>query len=177
MTRNRTLWRRRHAHALWKVDAPDFNNQEWRKHFRMSRDTFEYIAKQLRPHLEKRSPKGQPRTIHYKKRLAIVLWWLATPTEYRSLATLFGMGISTLCNLTREVCHAIKETLFHRCISLPSGHRLQETIDGFERRGFPQWWIPAGVQNTGMHPSKFWPTMFFFSSSFVSEYLKRFRYH
>ncbi|XP_072172560.1 uncharacterized protein [Diadema setosum] len=139
MTTNRTFWRRRHGHALWRgVDAPDFSDQEWRKHFRMSRDTFEYIAEQLRPLLDKRTPNGQRRTIHYKKRLAIVLWWLATPTEYRSLATLFGIGISTLCNLTREVCHAIKETLLHQYISLPSGHRLQETIHGFERRGFPQ---------------------------------------
>ncbi|XP_072182205.1 uncharacterized protein [Diadema setosum] len=117
---------------------PNFDDQEWRKHLRMSRETCEYIAGELRPLLERNNPRGQPLRIPYKKRLAVVLWWLATPTEYRSLATLFGIGISTLCTLTREVCHAIKETLFHRYITLPSGQRLDETIDGFQRRGFPQ---------------------------------------
>ena len=139
-TTTRTIFRRVHNNALWgdNEDLPNFTDQEWRKHFRMSRDTFEYLAEELRPSLDIISPTGRPRLIGYKKRLAVVLWWLATPTEYRSLATLFGIGISSLCCLTREVCHAIKDTMFERYISLPSGNRLEETIRGFERRGFPQ---------------------------------------
>ena len=50
---NRQMWRRRHENPLWRNDMPNFNDQEWRKHLRMSRETFEYIAEELRPFLEK----------------------------------------------------------------------------------------------------------------------------
>lgn len=37
-----------------------------------------------------------------------------------------------------QVCKAIKEELTPRFINIPRGQRLQEVLDGFEDRGFPQ---------------------------------------
>ncbi|XP_041485642.1 protein ALP1-like [Lytechinus variegatus] len=103
----------------------------------MSKTTFEYLAAVLRPVLEKEKTNfGTP--INYRRRLAAANWWLATPCEYRTVSTLFGMGISTICYIIRDVCHGVNSLLFQRYISLPSGARLDETIEGFEVRGFPQ---------------------------------------
>ncbi|XP_075060997.1 uncharacterized protein LOC142149570 [Mixophyes fleayi] len=72
------------------------------------------------------------------RRLSIVLWWYATPGEYRTISCLFGVGISTVCTLVHEVTTALLEALYHRFISLPQGQRLDDTIAGFLKRGFPQ---------------------------------------
>ncbi|XP_075053822.1 uncharacterized protein LOC142139861 [Mixophyes fleayi] len=70
--------------------------------------------------------------------LSIVLWWYATPGEYRTISCLFGVGISTVCTLVHEVTTALLEALYHRFISLPQGQRLDDTIARFLKRGFPQ---------------------------------------
>ncbi|XP_041930273.1 protein ANTAGONIST OF LIKE HETEROCHROMATIN PROTEIN 1 [Alosa sapidissima] len=49
---------------------------------------------------------------------------------------MFGVGISTVCIVVREVSAILKMALCH-FVSMPSGARLQETIDGFAERGYP----------------------------------------
>ncbi|XP_071958337.1 uncharacterized protein [Antedon mediterranea] len=135
----RRIWvkDRRHGLVFWNTVMTTYTDEDWRRHFRMCKATFEFIANELRPALEKETTNWRA-PIPYKVRLAAVIWWLATPTEYRSISNMFGIGISTLCNLAREVCFAIRRNLFKRYISLPSGERLTATINGFERRRFPQ---------------------------------------
>ena len=112
-------------------------DSQWKEHFRMSRETFDFLVDELRPALEKQATNfKQP--IHYKRRLAAVLWWFATPAKYRTISTLFGIGKATLCVLVREVCAAIKDILFRRYISLPTGARLARIVRDFEARGFLQ---------------------------------------
>ena len=64
-----TIYWRAHNNALWgdNEDLPNFTDLEWRKHFRISRDTFEYLAEELRPSLDIISPTGRPRLIGYTK--------------------------------------------------------------------------------------------------------------
>ena len=58
--------------------------------------------------------------------------------EYRTLATLFGIGRSTACTIFWDTCHAIQE-LLPRYVFIPRGERLRTIVDGFEARwGFPQ---------------------------------------
>ncbi|KAG9340384.1 hypothetical protein JZ751_021497 [Albula glossodonta] len=68
----------------------------------------------------------------------VVLWWYATPGEYRTVAVLFGIGVSTVCGLVRQVTKAILGTLRKRLISLPIGEQLDKAVQGFEARGYPQ---------------------------------------
>ncbi|XP_071943732.1 uncharacterized protein [Antedon mediterranea] len=52
---------------------------------------------------------------------------------------MFGIGISTLCTIAHQVVAALKNREFlQRYISLPKGQRLDDTISGFEQKGFPQ---------------------------------------
>lgn len=87
-----------HGHVIWRGFLLNYGKSDWMAYFRMSKSTFEYLASQLRPYIEKQNPRWR-NAICYKKRTVIVLWWLATICEYRTMATLFGIGISTLSGL------------------------------------------------------------------------------
>ena len=74
-----------------------------------------------------------------EKRVAITLWRLGTNQEYRSVAHLFGVGTSSVCNIVHEVRKAIVDCLLDKYIALPRGERAMEVVSGFEEVwGFPQ---------------------------------------
>ena len=79
------------------------------------------------------------KAISLEKRVAICIWVLATPTEYRTIAHLFGVARSSVCQIVYETCEAIVDNLLHTYIHFPSGTRLDEVIDGFsDKWGVPQ---------------------------------------
>ena len=53
------------------------------------------------------------------KRVAVCLWRLAGNSEYRTVSHLFGIGCSTACTVTNQVCRAIVQHLLKRYIRLP----------------------------------------------------------
>ena len=74
-----------------------------------------------------------------EKRVAITLCRLGTNQEYRSVAHLFAVGISSVCNIVHEVCKAIVECLSDKYLTLPKGERAMEVVKEFEELwGFPQ---------------------------------------
>ncbi|XP_065134336.1 uncharacterized protein [Paramisgurnus dabryanus] len=121
--------------VFWDSVLNNFNEEMWKEHFRMSRESFEYVLQLVKPTLERKTT-GWRKPLEPRLRLAVVLWWYATPSEYRTISCLFGVGISTVCMLVRQVTCALKTTLCKRFICLPQGQRLQETIDGFVARGY-----------------------------------------
>ena len=71
--------------------------------------------------------------------LSVTLWRLATNAEYRTIASLFGLGISTVGNIVLETCQAIAKFLLPRYVKFPSPQMLKEIITGFEVLwGLPQ---------------------------------------
>jgi hypothetical protein len=104
----------------------------------MSRDTFLYLCEELKPAIE-RHDSILRRAIPVQQRVAIALWKLATNSEYRSIAHLFGVSRSSVCLIVKDVCEAIVCLLLPKYIQVPSGDRLQVILDGFESKwGFPQ---------------------------------------
>ena len=74
-----------------------------------------------------------------EKRLAVTLWCLATPSEYRTIAHLFGIARSTVCEIVQETCTVIVRTLLHKYIQFPTASKLNELRDVFLRKwGVPQ---------------------------------------
>lgn len=134
----RRLWKREwtYGQAFWSSVLNKFDDEQWREHFRMSRSTFESVLQLLEPALSKQTTNWR-KPLEARQRLAIVLWWLATPSEYRNVACLFGVGISTVCVLVRQVTAAIKRSLLKRFICLPTGDGLQSSLRGFTERGYP----------------------------------------
>ena len=71
--------------------------------------------------------------------MAIALWRFGTDVEYRTISHLFGVGMSTACNIVHEVCKAIKDSLLEKYINIPQGNAAMDVIRGFEEKwGFPQ---------------------------------------
>ena len=67
----------------------------------IGRPTFHFLCTELRPHLQRANVIRKPLIV--EERIAITLWRLGTDTEYRSIAHLFGVGLSTVCVTLHEV--------------------------------------------------------------------------
>ena len=63
----------------------------WMDNFRVSRETFLYICEQLRPKIAKMDTTFRE-ALPVEERVAVTLWFLATPGEYRTIAHLFGIA-------------------------------------------------------------------------------------
>ena len=71
--------------------------------------------------------------------VAIALWRLATNSDYRTIAHLFGVSRSSVCVIVQDVCKAIVQLLLPKYIQLPQGAQLKANVDGFEAKwGYPQ---------------------------------------
>ena len=115
-----------------------FTHQDWLENFRMCKDTFMYICNKLSPAL-RRTDTVLRRALSVEHRVAVTLWCLATPTEYRTIAHLFGIARSTVCGIVHETCQCILDVLMVDYIKFPSGDRLNQTVDEFKTKwGVPQ---------------------------------------
>lgn len=104
----------------------------------MSQDTFQYLCDQLRPLIEKQDTRMR-RAVSTERRVAITLWVLATPGEYRSVGHLFGQARCTVCKIVNETCRAIVQKLLPLYVRFPLGDGLRDVVRGFEEKfGIPQ---------------------------------------
>ena len=131
--RPRRQWVRDRSGHWWQHVVPSFTPCEWLENFRMSKSTFEYLCDQLRPFIQRQHTRLQS-LLSVQRRVAITLWTLWTPAEYRTIAHLFGVGRSTVCAIVHSTCEAIVEHLISKFIAFPWGNALEETITGFERK-------------------------------------------
>lgn len=104
----------------------------------MGKQTFDYLCQRLHPIVNKRNTVMR-KSISVQRRVAITLWCLATPTEYRTIAHLFGVARSTICDIVHKTCSAIVECLMSTYINFPRGNQLQRVIESFQGKwGVPQ---------------------------------------
>ena len=108
-----------------------FDENDFMQNFRMNKPTFLYICEQLHSELQ-HSDTVMRKSISVKKRVAVTLWFVATPSEYRTISHLFGIGRSTVCCIIHETVRAILKVLLKKYISFPMGSHLQNVIQGFE---------------------------------------------
>ena len=105
--------------VAWVLERPQFwfehmllnqyANNIWREHFRISRQTFQFICNLVRPHLV-RQDTNMRRAIPVEKRVAVALWRLATGNSYRTTGLVFGVGRCTALKLKDEFCSALLMT-------------------------------------------------------------------
>ena len=115
-----------------------FSDYDWLQNCRMKRATFDYLCIQMQPLIQRRDTHLR-RAITVQHRLAVTLWCLATPTEYCTIAHLFGIGRPTVCEIVHETVEAIVTKLRKEYITFPTGQAQQDVINGFECKwGFPQ---------------------------------------
>ena len=71
------------------------------------------------------------KAIAVEQGVAVTLWFLATPCEYRIIVHLFGIARSTVCEIVQETCELIVHTIFHKYMHFSNGEKLSELVDGF----------------------------------------------
>lgn len=104
----------------------------------MNRESFNILCGLL-PRLAKEDTTLR-KAIPLPKRIAIALYALGSSAEYRTVANLFGIGKSTVCELVLEFCNAVWDVMQPMYLNyFPlSKEIVQDCVSGFERLGFPQ---------------------------------------
>ena len=96
----------------------------------MSRDTFNVLCQELRPHVERQETQLRM-PIGVEKCVAVTIWKLATNVEYQTLSALFCLGRSTVCVIVVETFNAIAKHLLPRYVSFPMSERLRDIVSMF----------------------------------------------
>jgi len=113
-----------------------YTDQEFKSHFRISRDTFQYLHGMIQKDLL-RKVKGCP-CIPSQTQLMIAFWKMATTDSYRSVCDRFNVGRATAVRAVRRVTRALfkRAPLF---IQWPTGDNAATVMRGFEENsGFPK---------------------------------------
>ena len=108
-----------------------FTPNDWMENFRISRQTFQYLCRKLQQVISHEDTMLR-KAISVEKRIAITLWCLATCSEYRTIAHLFGLARSTVCVIVHDTCKAIVLVLQKLFITFPNGEQLKRVVEGFE---------------------------------------------
>ena len=136
---DRVVWVKERSNYWWEqIVNCTFTPNDWLENFRMSHNTFRYLCNELREAIEKKDTIMR-KAIPVEQRVALTLWRLATPSDYRTIGHLFGVSKAAVCVIVKDVCSAIVQVLLPRYIKIPTGASLKEVVHGFEHKwGFPQ---------------------------------------
>ncbi|XP_065407249.1 uncharacterized protein LOC135972605 [Chrysemys picta bellii] len=130
----RLFWARETSTDWWdRIVLQVWDESQWLRNFRMRKGTFLELCELLSPALKHKDTRMRA-ALTVQKRVAIALWKLATPDNYRSVANHFGVGKSTVGVAVMQVANAIIELLLSKVVTLGN---VQVIIDGFAAMGFP----------------------------------------
>ena len=113
------------------VGSDRYGEAWWKESLRMSRNTFNVLCQELRPHIE-RQDTCLRMPIGVEKRVVVTILKLATNVEYWTLSALFGLGHFTVCVIVVKTCTAIAKHLLPRYVNFSTGERLRDIVSMFE---------------------------------------------
>ena len=93
---------------LWANCFDHYFREIWRREFRFSVETFDFINNLVRDKMEKQNTFFR-KAIPMEKRVAVALWRLATGNTYRSISKVFGIGLRSVAKIVYEFCGSIFE--------------------------------------------------------------------
>jgi hypothetical protein len=79
---------------------------DFRTHFRVSRELFRCILSEV-AHILYRNGHGPQVNVHPDKQLLVALWYLANTSSMREVAHVFGLSMSTVHGIVKDVCAAL----------------------------------------------------------------------
>lgn len=124
--------------------------------FRVEKYVFNQLHQKYGAELEKEVTNMRS-TIPGRKRLAILLHWLAVGGSYEKIGDLYNVGHSTVCTILHDAIDVLVRRLVPEVIVFPEGQELQAVIRDFESLCYlPQ--CCGAVDGTFMKMSK--PTEF-----------------
>ena len=111
--------------------ARDVEDEKYVDKFRMPKYLFNQLHRKYGRPLEK-SNTGMGTPIPGKKRLAILLHWLACGGAYKEVSDLYQFGHATLCKIVHEATAVLVEHLVPDVIVFPEQQELNRVMDDFE---------------------------------------------
>ena len=104
----------------------------------MNRSTFDQVVDKLK-NIGRLDTQLRP-AIPLAKRVAIGLYALGSSAEYRTIASLFGVGRTTVGEIVREISQEIIDKLGPCYLNAypPTHDKIVEIVSGFDKMGFPQ---------------------------------------
>ncbi|KAG0418281.1 hypothetical protein HPB47_004985 [Ixodes persulcatus] len=119
-------------HERWFEDTlPNMPEHFFKQAFRVRPATFRYLVDVCRPYME-RQVTCMRETIAMEKRVGVALFKLCSTAEDRTVATLFGIGRSTVNELYREFCETVVAVLEPEWVKLMTPKELPEHIREFQ---------------------------------------------
>nr|GLL17229.1 uncharacterized protein LOC109185018 [Ipomoea trifida] len=130
----RRLWVKNRSQDWWdQCNSADFPEEEFKKAFRMGKDTFEMICNELSSVVAKENTMLRD-AVPVRQRVAVCIWRLATGEPLRLVSKKFGLGISTCHKLVLEVCTAIKTVLMPKYLQWPDEEKMRSIKDEYEAK-------------------------------------------
>ena len=118
-----TLWDNRHDTIFAEI---------WRREFRVTPTTFEFIVDLVRGQLEKHRTNFR-QSICIQKRVAVAIWRLSTGNSYRTISKVFGIGKATVIAICRDFNNELTRVA-HQFINFPeNGRETGTAIQSFQR--------------------------------------------
>ena len=108
----------------------EFSDKEWRENFRLSKETFMYVVVSMVGENVSRKDTKLRKAVSTQKRIAIVVYFIGSTAEYRTIANLFGVSTSFVCNVAKAIVAKL------RChfLSIPKGDELLEIIKLYKEK-------------------------------------------
>lgn len=132
------VWEYDRSSEWWDNVVPTFTDRQWIENFRMSEDTFLFICNRLRSAMARHDTAFR-HCVPLTKRVAIALWKLATGSEHRTIAHLFGVSRATVCRCVQDFCAAAETLLAPGYKRIPDESTFSKMAAYNERRwGLPQ---------------------------------------
>ncbi|XP_050337797.1 putative nuclease HARBI1 [Bactrocera neohumeralis] len=148
-----SCWTKQRKNQFWEHDCQRNGSAFFKENFRMNRSSFDKLCDILRP-LQKMDTNYR-KAVPIEKRVAITLFALGSSAEYRSIANMFGVGKSTVCEILLEFCTEIWRLLQPSCFKMLPLNRenITELVTGFEVIGFPECLGAIDGCHIEIHPS------------------------
>lgn len=105
-----------------------YSDERFKKTFRISRTTFQFILQRIRHVLDRDTVTEEP--ISPEFRLAIALYRLSRGDYYYTIAEMTGLGVSTVCTIVNEVTRATVDNLWDECV----GQQLPKSEEQFKEK-------------------------------------------
>ena len=112
----------------WDLVWNSYSDERFKKTFRVSKNTFNFILSRIRHDLERETVNEDP--ISPECRLGICLYRLGRGDYYYTIAEMAGLGVSTVHSIVTQVCASIVENLWQECIT----EHMPESEDDFNRK-------------------------------------------
>ena len=113
--RNRSCRRLLRNNGWWLLVWNTYSNERFKKTFRVSRNTFNYILSRIRHKLERKTVCEDP--ISPECRLGLCLYRLGRGDYFYTFAEMIGLGRSTVSTVVGEVTEAIVTCMWKECIT------------------------------------------------------------